>query len=209
MIEESRKDIAATGAVLSGPNFAIEIAQGSPTATVIATREEATRSLLHKTFHRDEFHVHTESDVIGVETGGASKNIDAFLLGVSAGQGASEMVQALLAVQFLKESTRMGIAMGAEADTFTGPAYLGDLLLTGRSEQSRNYTSGRELGLGMITIDELLESGRTIEGIYAAQWIEELEKTYTVDLCLKKIAFNILYRDLPVDDGYEQLLEYI
>ena len=144
-------------AALSGPSFAREVALGIPTAIVCASESDATAKTVQGLFHRPEFRIYRSTDILGVEYGGALKNIIAIAAGVSDGLGYGDNTKAGLVTRALSEIRRLGVACGAQAETFSGLSGLGDLMLTCFSRQSRN----RELG-------ERIGRGETIEAIQAS-----------------------------------------
>jgi glycerol-3-phosphate dehydrogenase (NAD(P)+) len=152
-------------AVLSGPTFAREIVRGSPAAVVIASTDEDLARLLQKQFSSSSFRLYTNTDVIGVEIGGAVKNVIAIAAGVCEGMGLGSNAIAALITRGLSEITRLACACGARRETLTGLAGLGDLVLTCTGALSRNRTVGVELGRGH-KLPEILESMRMVaEGV--------------------------------------------
>jgi glycerol-3-phosphate dehydrogenase (NAD(P)+) len=135
-------------AALSGPSFAREVAQGIPTTVVCASESEGTARTIQRLFHRPEFRIYRSTDVLGVEYGGALKNIIAIAAGVSDGLGYGDNTKAGLVTRALSELRRLGVACGAQAETFSGLSGLGDLMLTCFSKQSRNRDLGERLGRG-------------------------------------------------------------
>ncbi|HUB87195.1 MAG TPA: NAD(P)H-dependent glycerol-3-phosphate dehydrogenase [Verrucomicrobiae bacterium] len=135
-------------AALSGPSFAREVALGIPTAVVCASENEATAKTVQGLFHRPEFRIYRSADVLGVEYGGALKNIIAIAAGVSDGLGFGDNTKASLVTRALSEMRRLGVACGAQGETFSGLSGLGDLMLTCFSKQSRNHDLGERLGRG-------------------------------------------------------------
>jgi glycerol-3-phosphate dehydrogenase (NAD(P)+) len=135
-------------AALSGPSFAREVALGVPTAVVCACESDGTAKTVQGLFHRPEFRIYRSTDVLGVEYGGALKNVIAIGAGVSDGLGYGDNTKAGLVTRALSEMRRLGVACGAQADTFSGLSGLGDLMLTCFSKQSRNRDLGERLGCG-------------------------------------------------------------
>jgi len=135
-------------AALSGPSFAREVARGIPTAVVCASASDATTRTLQGLFHRPEFRVYRSTDILGVEYGGALKNVIAIAAGVSDGLGYGDNTKAGLVTRALSEIRRLGVACGAQPETFNGLSGLGDLMLTCFSPQSRNRQLGERLGRG-------------------------------------------------------------
>jgi glycerol-3-phosphate dehydrogenase (NAD(P)+) len=135
-------------AALSGPSFAREVARGIPTSVVCACESESTAKTIQGLFHRPEFRIYRSRDVLGVEYGGALKNVIAIGAGVSDGLGYGDNTKAGLVTRALSEMRRLGVACGAQPDTFAGLSGLGDLMLTCFSKQSRNHDLGERLGRG-------------------------------------------------------------
>ena len=135
-------------AALSGPSFAREVALGIPTTVVCASESDGTAKTVQGAFHRPEFRIYRSTDVLGVEYGGALKNVIAIAAGVSDGLGYGDNTKAGLVTRALSEMRRLGVACGAQAETFSGLSGLGDLMLTCFSKQSRNRDLGERLGRG-------------------------------------------------------------
>jgi glycerol-3-phosphate dehydrogenase (NAD(P)+) len=139
---------AASCAALSGPTFAIEVARDIPTAIVVASRDPATAAAVQKLLHRQTFRVYTSSDLLGVELGGALKNVIAIAAGIGDGLGFGDNAKAALVTRAIVEIRRLGVACGAQVDTFTGLSGLGDLMVTCFSRHSRNRGFGERVGRG-------------------------------------------------------------
>ena len=152
-------------AVLSGPSFAKEVMKKLPTAVTIATEDTNSGLLLQEIFNTNFFRVYTHNDILGVELGGALKNVIAIATGISDGLGFSNNARATLITRGLAEITRLGIAMGAKEKTFSGLSGLGDLVLTCTSPLSRNYTVGINLGQGKKLKDILQQTKSVAEGV--------------------------------------------
>ena len=168
--------------VLSGPSFAKEVVAGAPTAVVVASRDEEARLAVQALFQTDRFRVYTNRDVIGVELGGALKNVIAVAAGVAAGLELGHNAVAALMTRGLAEICRLGVAMGAEATTFAGLAGMGDLVLTCTGGLSRNRTVGYRLGLGE-SIGEILGEARTVaEGVATVRAVHELAQRLGVEM---------------------------
>jgi len=152
-------------AALSGPSFASEVAVGAPTAVVIASREAALADSLQMVFNNQKFRVYTSNDVIGVELGGTLKNVIAVGVGICDGMGLGHNARAALVTRGLAEITRIGVAMGAQANTFAGLSGMGDLVLTCTSRLSRNYSVGERMGRGEKIADILAGMKQVAEGV--------------------------------------------
>ncbi len=158
---------AACG-VLSGPSFAEEVAREQPTALVAASADEALRDAAAEVFHSDVLRIYTSSDPIGVEVGGAVKNVMAIATGLCDGLQAGLNARAALITRGLAEMTRLGMALGARAETFMGLSGLGDLVLTATGDLSRNRKVGMRLAQGVPLAHVLAELGHVAEGVYSA-----------------------------------------
>lgn len=168
--------------VLSGPSFAAEVARGIPTAVVVASRSGPARLRVQELFSSERFRVYTNSDVVGVELGGALKNVIALAAGVAAGLGFGHNTLAALMTRGLAEITRLGVALGAERETFAGLAGMGDLVLTCTGELSRNRTVGTRLGRGE-GIEEILAEMRAVaEGVRTAPAVRALAGEFRVEM---------------------------
>jgi glycerol-3-phosphate dehydrogenase (NAD(P)+) len=169
-------------AVLSGPSFAAEVARGAPTAVVVASERKEVRLRVQRLFATDSFRVYTSPDVVGVEMGGAVKNVIALAAGVVAGLGFGHNTQAALMTRGLAEITRLGVAMGADPATFSGLAGMGDLVLTCTGELSRNRTVGYRLGRGEPLSGILSEMRAVAEGVPTAGGVRELARRHGVEM---------------------------
>ena len=168
--------------VLSGPSFAAEVAREMPTAVVVASRSNEARLRAQELFQTDYFRVYTTPDVIGVELGGALKNVIALAAGVAAGLGFGHNTRAALVTRGLAEMTRLGVALGADRHTFAGLAGMGDLVLTCTGELSRNRTVGYRLGKGEALEDILGHMKTVAEGVKTAQAVADLAARTGVEM---------------------------
>ena len=164
-------------AVVSGPNLALEIAHRQPTATVVASTSEATAQLVARACASAYFRPYTNDDVVGVELCGAVKNVIALAVGISQGRGLGYNTMATVITRGLVEITRLGLALGADADTFPGLAGLGDLMATCASPDSRNHTLGGHIGRGMTLDEAIAATGGTAEGVKSCRSVLELATT--------------------------------
>lgn len=192
--------------VLSGPSHAEEVSRGIPTTVVVASDNEETAKYLQAIFSTDTFRVYTSDDVIGVELGGALKNVIALCAGISDGLGYGDNTKAALITRGISELSRLGVAMGAKASTFAGLSGLGDLIVTGTSTLSRNHTAGELLGKGM-KLDEVLKSVHmVVEGVNTATAAYELGKKYGVETPIIEQAYNVLYKNADPKDAVNTLM---
>lgn len=192
--------------VLSGPSHAEEVSRGIPTTVVVASDNEETAKYLQAIFSNDTFRVYTSDDVIGVELGGALKNVIALCAGISDGLGYGDNTKAALITRGISELSRLGVAMGAKASTFAGLSGLGDLIVTGTSTLSRNHTAGELLGKGM-KLDEVLKTVHmVVEGVNTATAAYELGKKYGVETPIIEQAYNVLYKNADPKDAVNTLM---
>lgn len=182
-------------AVISGPNFAQEVARGQTAATVAAAASERTAARAQDLFMTTDFRVYTNTDLIGVETGGALKNIYAIAAGICDGLGLGHNARAAVITRGLLELSRFGEALGGRRETFYGLSGLGDLVLTCTGELSRNHRAGVELGKGR-SLEEIQRSTRMVfEGVRTTQAAVELAAKLNVDLPLAREVHNVLFGD--------------
>lgn len=184
-------------AVVSGPNLAREIAQRQPAATVVACADEAVAEKLQQVCHTPYFRPYTNTDVVGVELGGAVKNVIALAVGMAKGMGMGDNSQASIVTRGLAEITRLGLALGADAATFAGLAGVGDLVATCLSPLSRNRTFGEKLGRGM-TVEEIVAStSQVAEGVKSAESILALAREHHVDMPIVEHVVAAVHDGLP------------
>jgi len=181
--------------VLSGPTIAQEVAAGIPTTAVAASKEPGTAKLIQDIFSTDRFRVYVNTDVIGVELGGSLKNIVAIAAGISDGLGFGTNAKAALLTRGLAEIVRLGVAMGADRETFFGLSGLGDLATTCMSRYSRNRTFGEEIGKKKRPKDILKATEMVIEGVTTARSAFELSKKYSVEMPIIEQIHAILYEN--------------
>lgn len=191
---------------LSGPTFAREVAQGLPSLIVAASHDENSAKRLQRAFSCPEFRVYTNSDVIGVELGGAVKNVIAIAAGICDGLGFGYNARAALITRGLAEMNRLGKAMGAEATTFAGLAGMGDLVLTCTGDLSRNRTVGFKLGQGMKLADILAEMKMVAEGVKSAESVYMLAQKCAVDMPIVENTYKILHQDKPAKIAVMELM---
>lgn len=186
-------EVAERLAVLSGPNHAEEVAQGIPSTTVIAARKRMVAEFLQDIFMSPTFRVYTNPDIIGIEIGGALKNIIALGAGISDGLKFGDNSKAALMTRGLAEITRLGVAMGACPPTFAGLAGLGDLVVTCTSMHSRNRRAGIAIGQGKTREEVVASTGMVVEGIRTTQAAYRLAEKYGVDMPITEQMHKILY----------------
>ncbi|MFZ0254135.1 MAG: NAD(P)H-dependent glycerol-3-phosphate dehydrogenase [Gammaproteobacteria bacterium] len=169
-------------AVISGPTFAREVASGLPTAVTVATTNPHFAAQLTERLHSKRFRVYTSTDLIGVQVGGAVKNVLAVAAGIADGLGFGANTRAALITRGLAELTRLGVALGGQPGTFTGLAGLGDLVLTCTDDQSRNRRFGLALGRGAAVKAAQSQIGQVVEGVEAAAVVVSLARQYHVEM---------------------------
>ncbi len=193
--------------VLSGPSFALEVAKEIPTAVVAASGRADAALAVQDLFQTDYFRVYTGSDVIGAELGGALKNVMALGAGLAAGLGGGHNTLAALITRGLAEMRRLGVAMGAQASTFSGLAGMGDLVLTCTGTLSRNRTVGYRLGQGESLDDILGEMSAVAEGIATTHAVHDLAAQYGVEMPIAEEVFGILTLGTDPKQAIKNLME--
>jgi glycerol-3-phosphate dehydrogenase (NAD(P)+) len=193
--------------VLSGPSFAAEVARAQPTALVAASADSAVLDLAVAAFHADALRVYTSTDPIGVEVGGAVKNVMAIATGVCDGLGLGLNARAALITRGLAEITRLGVAMGARVDTFMGLSGLGDLVLTATGDLSRNRRVGLALARGQRCEDILRELGHVSEGVYSARTIAQRAQALGVAMPITDAVVALLDGRLSPGQAVHHLLQ--
>lgn len=193
-------------AVLSGPSFASEVAKGLPTAVVIASQSVSfAKDLLHR-FNSLIFRIYLSRDITGVEVGGIVKNVLAIACGISDGMGFGANARCALITRGLAEMTRLGVALGAEAETFTGLSGIGDLVLTCTDDQSRNRRFGLALGKGRNASDIEKEIGQVIEGKRNAEIVLQLAKKHQIEMPISQTVWDMLQGRLTQKEAMQALL---
>jgi glycerol-3-phosphate dehydrogenase (NAD(P)+) len=193
-------------AVLSGPSFAREVMDKLPTAVTLATRNPGEKLLLQEIFNTSYFRVYTNSDILGVELGGALKNVMAIASGICDGLGLGHNSRAALITRGLAEITRLGVKMGADPKTFSGLSGLGDLVLTCTATLSRNYSVGVKLGQG-ISLPDILSSTRSVaEGVASSLSAYELSRKHGVEMPIVEQVHKVLYKDKSPAEAVDMLM---
>jgi len=184
---------AAPCGVLSGPSFALEVARGQPTALVAASDSAALAAAAVEAFHSDALRVYTASDTVGVEVGGAVKNVLAIATGINDGMPAAGLnARAALITRGLAEMTRLGLALGAQAETFMGLSGLGDLVLTATGELSRNRRVGLGLAAGKPLAGILAKLGHVAEGVLSAPVVLQRARALGVEMPITESVVEVL-----------------
>ncbi len=193
-------------AVLSGPSFAKEVLKKLPTAVTLATENADFSLQLQEIFNTHYFRVYTHTDVLGVELGGALKNVIAIASGISDGLGLGHNARAALITRGLAEIIRLGERMGADKRTFSGLSGLGDLVLTCTGHLSRNYSVGVSLGKGMKLKDILSSTKSVAEGVATALSAFELSRKYGVEMPVVKQVYEVIYKDKSPAEAVTMLM---
>ncbi len=180
-------------AVLSGPTFAKEVGAGLPTAMTIASNDTAFAEELAANLSGDNFRAYTSDDIVGVEVGGAVKNILAIGAGISDGLGFGANSRVALVTRGLVEMTRLGVALGAKKDTFMGLAGMGDLVLTCTDDQSRNRRMGLALASGKSVAEAAAEIRQVVEGVKAAKAVHDVAQKLGIEMPICHQVYRILY----------------
>jgi glycerol-3-phosphate dehydrogenase (NAD(P)+) len=196
----------ATLAVLSGPSFASDVARGLPAALTLATHEEALGRRLAETLGYRHFRLYWSSDIVGVQLGGAVKNVLAIAAGVVDGKGLGASAHAALVTRGFAELRRLGAALGARSETLMGLSGLGDLLLTCGSPQSRNMSLGRALGQGQRLAAVLGGRRSVAEGVYTAEAVMRIAAERGVEMPICEAVHAIVQGTFTVDEAIEALL---
>jgi glycerol-3-phosphate dehydrogenase (NAD(P)+) len=194
-------------AVLSGPTFAREVGAGLPTAMTIASGDEDFAESLAMDMSSSHFRAYTSTDIVGVEVGGAVKNVLAIGAGMSDGLGYGANARIALITRGLIEMMRLGVALGARNETFMGLAGLGDLVLTCTDDQSRNRRFGLMLARGLGVAAAQREIGQVVEGYHAARAVREVSARMHVSMPISEGIHGVLYDKQPVDQVVRGLME--
>jgi glycerol-3-phosphate dehydrogenase (NAD(P)+) len=194
------------GAVLSGPTFAREVGAGLPTAMTVASRDQNFAKELALRLSGPKFRAYTQSDIVGVEVGGAVKNVIAIGSGIADGMGFGANTRVALITRGLAEMTRLGLALGAQRETFMGLAALGDLVLTCTDDQSRNRRLGLALGRGSSLEDAERAIRQVVEGVTAARAVRLVAEREGVDMPICVEVHRVMHESRPVRDALQSLM---
>ncbi|MEW1913285.1 NAD(P)H-dependent glycerol-3-phosphate dehydrogenase [Kitasatospora sp. NPDC085895] len=203
-MSEVIQEVAGVGpervAVVSGPNLAMEIARRQPAASVVACTDEAVAQRFQKACHTPYFRPYTNTDVVGCELGGAVKNVIGLAVGMAAGMGLGDNTKATLITRGLAETTRLGLALGADAHTFAGLAGMGDLVATCSSPLSRNNTFGMNLGKGMTLEETVAATRQTAEGVKSCESVLDLARRNGVDMPIVQAVVDVVHNGRPTQE---------
>lgn len=192
--------------IISGPTFAKEVAKGLPTAVTVASKNNAFALKIASYLNNERFRAYTNDDIVGVEIGGAVKNVMAIAAGIADGLGFGANTRAALITRGLAEITRLGITFGANPKTFMGLAGLGDLVLTCTDNQSRNRRVGLALARNEVLADILEELGQVAEGVSTCEKVYHLSKKLDVKMPIVEQVYSVLYENIAPSDAVENLL---
>ncbi|MFC8174389.1 NAD(P)H-dependent glycerol-3-phosphate dehydrogenase [Streptomyces sp. NPDC057325] len=193
-------------AVLTGPNLAKEIAARQPAAAVAACADETVAQRLQTACLTPYFRPYTNTDVVGCELGGAVKNVIGLAVGIADGMGLGDNSKATLITRGLAETTRLGLAMGADPLTFSGLAGLGDLVATCSSPLSRNHTFGTNLGRGMTLQETIAATKQTAEGVKSCESVLDLGRRHGVDMPITETVVSIVHEGKPPIVALKELM---
>lgn len=191
--------------VVSGPTFATEVARGLPAAITCAGDDQASTAFFAGLLHGSRFRCYTSDDVVGVELGGALKNILAIAVGTADGLGFGANTRAALMTRGLSEVMRLGQRLGARQETLMGLAGLGDLILTCTDDQSRNRRFGLAIGKGRTVEQAMIDVGQTVEGYRAARAIYLLSQEMGLELPIMEQVYRVLYENIKPIDAVQSL----
>jgi glycerol-3-phosphate dehydrogenase (NAD(P)+) len=194
------------GAVLSGPTFAREVGAGLPTAMTVASRDEHFARELASSLSGPSFRAYTQSDIMGVEVGGAVKNVIAIGSGIADGMGFGANTRVALITRGLAEMMRLGVKHGAQRETFMGLAGLGDLVLTCTDDQSRNRRFGLALGRGESPSQAESAIHQVVEGVAAARAVRDVAQHLGVEMPICREIYHIVYENKPVRAAVQALM---
>lgn len=192
--------------VLSGPSHAEEVSRGLPTTCVVSAHKKATAEYLQEIFMSPVFRVYTTPDMLGVELGGSLKNVIALAAGTADGLGYGDNTKAALITRGIAEIGRLGVKMGAKAETFAGLSGIGDLIVTCASVHSRNRKAGYLMGQGRTMKQAMEEVQQVVEGVYSAKAAKELAEKYDVEMPIVEEINKVLFEDKPAADAVIDLM---
>ena len=192
--------------VLSGPSFAQEVARSQPTAMTLASNDGEFAQRTAKALHHSRLRIYSSTDVVGVEIGGAVKNVLAIAAGICDGMKMGLNARAALLTRGLAEMTRLGLQMGGRAETLGGLSGVGDLILTCTGDLSRNRQVGMLLAQHKSLDNILKELGHVAEGVYTAQEVHRVAQQQGIEMPICEAVYRVLYEDLPADKAVEALL---
>ena len=193
-------------AVMSGPSHAEEVGQGIPTTIVVGARNRETAEYLQNIFMSNVFRVYTSPDVLGIELGGALKNVVALAAGIADGLGYGDNTKAALITRGITEIARLGMAMGGKRETFSGLSGIGDLIVTCASMHSRNRRAGILIGKGYSYEEAMKEVNMVVEGVYSAKAAIGLAEKYQVQIPIIEQVNEVLFHGKKADEAVKDLM---
>lgn len=193
-------------AVLSGPSHAEEVSVGVPTTVVVGANRKEYAEDLQELFMNDRFRVYTSPDVLGIELGGSIKNVIALAAGICDGLGCGDNTKAALITRGITEITRLGVAMGANPETFAGLSGIGDLIVTCTSTHSRNHNAGYLIGQGYTMQAAMDEVKQVVEGVHSAKAARKLAEKYQVSMPIVEGINKVLFEGLSAQEAMGLLL---
>ena len=193
-------------AVLSGPSHAEEVGRGIPTTVVAGAKDQKTAEYIQNIFMNQVFRVYTSPDMLGIELGGALKNVIALAAGVADGLGCGDNTKAALITRGIAEMSRLGVAMGGRIETFNGLTGIGDLIVTCASVHSRNRKAGYLMGQGKTMQEAMDEVKMVVEGVYSAKAAIILAKKYDVNMPIVEEVNKVLFEDKPAKEAMSDLM---
>lgn len=196
----------SNAAVLSGPSHAEEVGRGIPTTVVAGAKNKKTADYIQNIFMNQVFRVYTSPDMLGIELGGALKNVIALAAGAADGLGCGDNTKAALITRGIAEMSRLGVAMGGHIETFNGLTGIGDLIVTCASVHSRNRKAGYLIGQGRTMQEAMDEVKMVVEGVYSAKAAVALAKKYNVDMPIVEQVNQVLFYDKPAKEALADLM---
>jgi len=194
-------------AVISGPSFAAEVAKGLPTAVTVAATDPTFAQFVAGLLHSRRFRAYTSNDIVGVEVGGAAKNVLAIATGIADGLDFGANTRAALITRGLAELIRLGVALGGARETFVGLAGLGDLVLTCTDNQSRNRRMGLGLAQGRSAAEVRQQIGQEVEGLLTARSVRAIAQRHAVEMPICEQVYRVLYEGATPEEATNALLE--
>ena len=192
--------------VLSGPSHAEEVSHGVPTTVVVGAKTEKTAMFVQDVFMSDRFRVYTSPDMIGIELGGALKNVIALAAGILDGMGLGDNTKAALMTRGIAEISRLGVELGGKMETFCGLSGIGDLIVTCASVHSRNRKAGYLMGQGRTMEEAMKEVNMVVEGVYSAKAAKALAEKYQVSMPIVEEVNHVLFENKKPEDAVRDLM---
>lgn len=192
--------------ILSGPSHAEEVGKGIPTTCVVGAHDKKTAEYVQNIFMNEEFRIYTSPDMLGIEVGGALKNVIALAAGMADGLGYGDNTKAALITRGIAEISRLAIAMGADYKTLSGLTGIGDLIVTCASMHSRNRRAGILIGQGKTMQEAMNEVQMVVEGVYSAKAAMALAEKYQIPMPIIEQVNQVLFEDKPVRDAVSELM---